>query len=198
MTNTIQIPHAAFELYAFASKRGSGRDNLEYVAIEFDGNGAAIAIATDGHRLHTVDWVAPDTDERTFYITADDAKEVASFVRKGALRSGYWAGTFEDLAMRCEMVGAPPLKINVYDKLEAGYPDWRQAVPDHRDDGTEAAIFGCNLQYLADLAKWHKRIGGMKEVRIQPGATSREPVRITPAPNDHDFEWMHTIMPCRL
>lgn len=163
MRTNISLPRAFFELHLFVSN-DQYRGNIGQLRIEV-ANGKAIAIATDGHRMLTVEHDVSEQDYawpvgKALHITRKDAAEICKTFRKSEGVQIYQ--TDDSVVCRVTANGVEMLLADDFAPLEGmdtRFPDWRQVMNGRSDCAVPTAPFSLNAEYVGDLAKYSKKLG---------------------------------------
>ena len=187
------IPRSVLESHIFASTDGT-RCAIQHVALERVKDNMGInVIATDGHRMNVL------RIEGTLDVLLLVPAELLKDALKGAKKDSVFQLVADDKKITLVRDGTAEL-VAPNRTHEYTFPAWEQVMPDKTKPNNPAKEFGIDTDYLADLAKYLKKVGNVTScVRIVVRG-DRDPVVFEPTQLDTSVgvSLEHVIMPVRL
>lgn len=197
----VEIPHAAFESYIFASTNET-RKQLTYIQIAMRGD-HAFARAVDGHRALEIKFEGIFPHEKEIYVSRANAQKLCKVASTKKARQGKWVVEIsEKEIVDCRHVDLGiTIAIPILHSLDTPYPDIAMIFPAAMSEGQSAAnLWGVNLTYLLDVERWRKRIGldDPNWVKVQTPIDPLSPLMISNWSPSADIQWKTVIMSARL
>jgi DNA polymerase III sliding clamp (beta) subunit (PCNA family) len=198
-----RIPRAVLELHRFTTT-DEHRENLKFVYVEQSGEvNHFTAVATDGHRLGSVDFVLDHGHElpERFGIDASACKEIL----KGARKDSEFGISVEDkrevktdggtsyVECSAEMVSG---NKKVSCEAIGTFPDYMQVVPDKEKMGGTPTI-GVNPEYIGDVATYLKKCGEKPGLQLNMPSDELSPM-LGEFKSTDGWSLKYVVMPIRI
>lgn len=185
-THTIKANE--MEAIALAVSYEQMRYYLNGVCVETYKDGSCGMIATDGHRLHSIN--TQDTPVSSFIIASEDVQKILAMCKvevkslSRTLRDNLqimvdYAG--DNIVLSLMFDGVPKDSF-ITKPIDGNFPDWRRTFPSH---GLLAEPVGFNAAYLTDFAKAAKLLSITKHAQLVIAHCGKDaPAVITTTGND--------------
>lgn len=187
---TVQIKPNELEAIALAASTEGARYYLKGVC--FESNGAMIA--TDGHRLHSINTLINKPEGECFIMGSDDIKNAISMAKSQAktvakaLRDKIVIELTHDIVkITCAIMLKDETTSTSIEKanfgcmaIDGNFPDWRRVMPIENADTIKATSF--SAQYMADFGKAAKLLGSNMQQVITTFISPTSPIVITLSP----------------
>jgi len=165
---SFRVPKAALEIWRFAAP-GPIRDREEFTNVFFEekktkskSKNYLRAIASDGHRMIIVTWVAQPSDALPEKPIAFDAKDIGAFLRGVRATKRNWPILRLESAKHSKADnkyvlsgGGSPKALLTAVELTGPVPQWDEVVPP--TDAPPASRSGFNLEYIKDFLDFLKK-----------------------------------------
>jgi len=195
---TILINPDSLQAIALAASKEQSRYYLNGVNVELYKDGSYGLIATDGHRLHTLQTKANEALDSSYILSNDDIKKAVSLAKMARKEIGRGLQQLIniqiDAAFNIKIVCAgKEFGAFTATPVDGTFPDWRRVIPSSTEGGSPVMAF--DADYMADFGEACRLLNGTKTSCIEMTSTGKNNPMIIKVAGCPDF--LGVLMPMR-